>query len=110
MEDDEELEQIRRRKLQELEDEYAQQELVQEQLEQLEAQKQMLLRKILTPEARERLATLKMARPEYSALIERQLIMMAQSGRIRGQIDDRLFKQILQKLLPKKREIRIERR
>jgi len=111
MGDDEELEELRRRKLQEL---TVQQEQVSEAKERqvaLESQRQAILRGILTPDARERLGRLKTAYPQIAASVESQLIMLAQSGRLGNQrIDDDTLRQILEKVVPQKREIRIERR
>jgi programmed cell death protein 5 len=42
--------------------------------------------------------------------VENQLIMLVQSGRITQQIDDYTLRQILRKIMPQKREIKIERR
>lgn len=108
--DDEVLEAIRKRKLEELQLRQQQQALAEQQATELEAQKQMILRQILTPEARERLGRLKIARPDLAVTVEQQLIMQAQSGRLNTKIDDNLLKQILSKLMPEKREIKIERR
>jgi programmed cell death protein 5 len=111
MGDDEELEELRHRKLQELQ---VQQEQVSEAKERqaaLESQRQAILRGILTPEARERLGRLKTAYPQVAASVESQLIMLAQSGRLGNQrIDDETLRQILEKVVPQKREIKIERR
>jgi programmed cell death protein 5 len=111
MGDDEELEELRRRKLQEL---TVQQEQVSEAKERqaaLDSQRQAILRGILTPESRERLGRLKTAYPQVAASVESQLIMLAQSGRLGNQrIDDDTLRQILEKVVPQKREIKIERR
>jgi len=108
--EDAELEELRRRKLAELQRQRDQQSFAEEQSKQVEAQRQALLRQILTPEARERLGTVKMAYPEVARVVEDQLIMLVQSGRIDQQIDDATLKQILRRVAPKKREITIERK
>jgi programmed cell death protein 5 len=110
MSDQDELELIRQRKLQEMMARQQEAALREEQARELEAQKQSVLRQILTPEARLRLSNLKMARPELAEAVENQLILLAQSGRIHQQIDDDTLKQLLQRIVPKKREIKIERR
>ena len=70
---------------------------------------QSVLRQILTPEARERLARVRIAHPEEGSAVEQQLVMLAQSGRLNGVIDDATLQQILRKLLPDRREIKIKR-
>lgn len=108
--DDEELEAIRRRKLAELQ-QYQDQAVAQQQMrEQQMAQRQTILRQILTPEARERLGRIELAYPELADSIENQLIALAQSGRVQRAIDDATLKQILERVMPKKRDIKIERR
>ena len=106
---DDELEAIRRRRLDELQ---RQQMEVDEhdQMAELEAQKQSVIRQILTPEARERLNRLKMTRADLVNQIESQLILLAKSGRVRGKIDDAQLKKLLSKAMPKKRDIQITRR
>jgi len=110
MAEDDELEVLRQRKLQELQVQAQQQAAVQEQQKRLDAEKQMLMRQLLTPEARERLANLRMTRPDVVESVENQLIMLVQAGRITNQIDDYTLRQILRKVMPQKREIKIERR
>jgi programmed cell death protein 5 len=110
MSDQEELDAIRQRKVQELVARQQQAVVEEEQTKQMEAQRQLVLRQILTPEARERLANLRIARAEVAGAVEDQLIMLAQSGRINQQIDDATLKELLRKIVPKKREIKIERR
>jgi programmed cell death protein 5 len=110
MPDEDELEALRQRKLQELQMQAQQEAVAREQAKQVDAQKQMLMRQLLTPEARERLANLRMTRPDIVESVENQLIMLVQAGRITQQIDDYTLRQILRKVMPQKREIKIERR
>ncbi len=107
---DDELEAIRRRKLAELQ-QAQEQTLAQQQMrEQAQAQRQLILRQILTPEARERLGRIELAYPELKESIENQLIALAQSGRVQKMIDDATLRQILERVMPRRRDIKIERR
>jgi len=108
--EDAELEQLRRRKMAELLRQQEAQAMAQEQQKQIEDQRQIIMRQILTPQARDRLATLKMAYPDIARLVEDQLIGLVQAGRINQQVDDATLKEILRRVAPKKREISIERK
>jgi programmed cell death protein 5 len=113
MTSDEELEALRRKRLAELQmqlESEQQAEEVRRRNAEIQAQRQAVLRAILTPEARERLAALRMTRPELVAEVEQQLFILAQQGRINRQIDDSTLKDLLARLVPRKREINIERR
>lgn len=92
---DEELEEIRRRKLLELQARLEEERRRRELLEKREAQKQIILRRILTPKARERLNNIKLVKPELAAALEEQLIVLANSGRIEVPITDETLKSIL---------------
>jgi programmed cell death protein 5 len=105
--DDRELDEIRRRRLEELQ---AQQAQSTEEIAEVKARRQTLLRQILTPEARERLNSIRLTRPEFADAVESQLIALYQSGRLRGQITDGQLKKLLQQITPKKQEIKIRRR
>jgi len=110
---DEELDKLRKKKLQELQEQAAIQEQMEDQEEQqkqLDEQKKAILRAILTNEARERLGRIKIARPEMAESIENQLIMVAQSGKLKNKINDEELRMLLSKILPKKRDIKIKRR
>lgn len=110
MADDTELDALRQRKLQELQVRAQHEAVAQEQSRQLDAQRAMLMRQILTPEARERLSNLRMTRPDLVEHVENQLVMLVQSGRVTDKIDDYTLRQLLRRIMPAKREIKIERR
>ncbi|MCD6489000.1 MAG: DNA-binding protein [Desulfurococcales archaeon] len=102
---DEELEMIKRRKLMEL-----QRRLQEEERQrQIRLQKEILLRRILAPKARERLANLRLVKPELATVIEDQLIALAQAGRIRIPISDEELKEFLVRIYEQThRETRIK--
>jgi len=109
MSEEEEFEELRRRRMLEL-----QRRLVQEQQrvqaeQQIEMQKQAILRRILTSDARQRLTNLKMVKPEFAEQLELQLIQLAQQNKINIPMTDEQLKEILQKLQSQRREIKIRR-
>src|SRR5438552_14721850 len=108
--DEDELDAIRRRKMAELQQAQVQAAAEQQYRDQQQAQRQQILRQILTPEARERLGRIELAYPERKENIENQLIALAQSGRVQRMIDDPSLRQILERVIPRKRDIKIERR
>ncbi|MFC2154719.1 DNA-binding protein [Candidatus Altiarchaeota archaeon] len=85
-----------------------QQQLSQEQ--EIEAQIKHIVTQILTPEARERLANIRVARPSYARQIEILLIQLAQAGKLPGKITDQQLKEILGRFSQKRRETTIERK
>jgi programmed cell death protein 5 len=76
-----------------------------------EAQKQNIMRRLLTPEARLRLANIKMVRPEFGQQLELELVQIAQGGRVPLPITDEQLKRLLVQLegQQKKRDISIRR-
>jgi programmed cell death protein 5 len=109
MGEEEELEEIKRKKIAQLQREQQSSVTEDAMKEQADQQRSAVMRQILTPEARERLARIKIAKPDFVEQVENQLIMLAQSGQLRGMVDDQTLVQILEKLTPKKREINIKR-
>jgi len=108
------IEAIRKKKLRELQQQqqqaFSQEDLEEAQQKEYEDQKKMILRAILTDDARERLGRIKAARPELAENLENQLIMLAQSGRLKNKINDEQLRELLAKIIPKKRDITIRRR
>lgn len=107
---DEELQELRRKKLAALQRQMTDEQKSAQTEQQMEQQKQALLRSILTPEARQRLANLKMVRPDFTDQLELQLIQLAQQGKVPVPLGDEQLKKILVQLQGRKRETTITRR
>lgn len=68
------------------------------QKEQQTLMKNSILAQLLDQNARARLNTLKISKPEKAEMVEQMIIQMAQSGRIGGKLDDQQFRQVLESL------------
>lgn len=77
--------------------------------EQVSAQKDMLLKQILSGEARLRLNNVKMVKPELANLVENYLLGLASQGKTQGQITDDQLKQILMSAQQPKKDFKINR-
>ncbi len=103
------IEQIRKQKLGDVQ---RQQQSAEEQdftQQQLEGAKKTILQRFLTKEARERLATVRIANPKLAEHIEVGLFEAAQSGQIQGQITEEQLKDILNRATGAKKDFRIIR-
>ena len=115
--DDAELAELRRRKVQQMQEmqasdamnaqAYAAQDA---EMRRRDAERSEILRRILTPDARERLGRIRLAKPEVAASVEQQLIALAASGRLQRAVDDATLRSLLERIAPDRREIRITRR
>ncbi|HHI00663.1 MAG: DNA-binding protein [Thermotogae bacterium] len=109
----EDIEEIRKKKLLELQKRLAEQqkeeeERVRQEME-LEAQLNAIMKQILTPEARERLARVKLVRPELARQVELILVQLYQAGQITERITDEKLKRILAQIDARtRREFRIK--
>ncbi|MBW3583806.1 MAG: DNA-binding protein [Euryarchaeota archaeon] len=114
MSEDDELEALRRRRMAELQRQQssgqAEAQEAQRRRAEEEAQKEAVLRAVLDQEARERLSNIRMARPDQAEVLERQLVLLAQSGRLRGKLTDQDLKALLARLFPPQRDINIQRK
>lgn len=108
MYNDEELEAIRQRKLAQLQEQQVASQAQEEQQATLEAQKQSILRQILTEKARQRLANVKLVRPQVAEAVELRLIQIAQQGGVKENINDEQLKEILRKIQGQKRETKVD--
>lgn len=107
---DEELEELKKRRMLELQQQQGEKERQAQMQQELEAQKRAILRQILTPEARERLNRIKIVKPELAEAVELQLIQLAQAGQLGNVLTDDQLKTILRRLTDKQRDIKITRK
>jgi len=114
MSNEEDIEDLREKKLQELQDradgEQGQAEAEQARQESAEAQKKAMLRQHLTDGARKRLNTVKMSKPEFGEQVEQQVLALARSGRVQGRIDEDQMKELLSELKPDSKSFNVKRR
>ena len=72
-------------------------------------QKEMMLKQILSPDARLRLNNIRMVKPDLAGLVENYLLNLTTQGKITGQISDDQLKQILLSTQQPKRDFKINR-
>ncbi len=81
-----------------------------EQDAQLAAQKELILKQILSSDARLRLNNVRLVKPDLANLVENYLINMASQGKFNSQISDDQLKQILMSMQQPKRDFKINRK
>jgi len=73
------------------------------------AYRENIMRIALTSEARQRLANIRMVKPQIAQTIEEYIVQMAASGKLKRTIDDEQLKDLLGSIQGKKREFTIKR-
>ena len=76
---------------------------------QLKAQKEMMLKQVLSGDARLRLNNVRMVKPELADLVENYILNLSVQGKISGHISDEQLKQILSSAQQPKRDFKINR-
>ena len=113
MSEEKDLENIRKRKLEELQQRALQQQYAEQQQQEYESKKYLIMRKILSPEGRQRLENIRMVKPQFAEQIELQLIQLYQAGRLTGAIplQDKAFKKLLEQIssMDKKKNYKIKK-
>ena len=100
MSDEEQLENIRKKKLEQLKQQAIQQQLAKQQQKEFENKKYQIMRLILSQEGRQRLENIRMVKPQFAEQIELQLIQLFQAGRLKGAtpLPDKAFKKLLEQI------------
>ena len=81
----------------------------QEKDSQLKAQKEMMLKQVLSADARLRLNNVRMVKPDLADLVENYILNLSVQGKISGQISDEQLKQILASAQQPKRDFKFNR-
>ena len=81
----------------------------QEKDSQLKAQKEMMLKQVLSADARLRLNNVRMVKPDLADLVENYILNLSVQGKITGQISDEQLKQILLSVQQPKRDFKFNR-
>ena len=81
----------------------------QEKDSQIKAQKEMLLKQVLSSDARLRLNNVRMVKPDLADLVENYILNLSVQGKISGQISDDQLKQILSSAQQPKRDFKFNR-
>jgi programmed cell death protein 5 len=105
--DDRELEKITKRRESELLEAIRRKEVEEEKRKAEEEKKKALARIVFSTEARQRLANLRLVKPQLVEQLETYLIALAQQGKLPVPLDDETLKKILYQLIREKRETKI---
>jgi len=81
----------------------------QEKDSQLKAQKEMMLKQVLSSDARLRLNNVRMVKPDLADLVENYILNLSVQGKISGQISEEQLKQILSSAQQPKRDFKFNR-
>jgi len=74
-----------------------------EEMKKIEELKKMIMKKILSKEALERLGRIRLVKPELAMQLELYLVQMYQQGKLRKEISDQELKLILSSLTTRKK-------
>ena len=75
----------------------------------LKAQKEIMLKQVLSGDARLRLNNVRMVKPDLADLVENYILNLSVQGKISGQISDEQLKQILSSAQQPKRDFKFNR-
>lgn len=67
-------------------------------------QRRLLLNQVMTPEAREKLANIRLVKPERADRVENMIISALQSGQLSGRINEEQVKSLLETVVEQTRK------
>ena len=105
-----EIEEIRQQKANELRQRMEEQKKAEEQDGEMEAKIDLMLKTILSPEAKQRIGNVRLVNKEVYLQAAQTLIYLAQSNKLKEKISDIQLKQLLAKISGRKKEIKIKRK
>lgn len=106
---DDELAELRRQRMMQMQQQQMAEQNEAQRQQEMQAQIHSVLVQVMEPEARERLNTIRITKPEFAASIEQQIVALAQSGRLRQKITDEQLKELLTQIIPQKKDFNIRR-
>lgn len=104
-----ELNQLKEQRLEELRQKLAQQQGEETKIQLAEQRIELLLKKILSPEAKARLKNVKLVNQELYWTTVQQILLLYRTGKIHGTVTEGQVRELL-KLLSRKHEIKIKRK
>jgi len=104
-----EEDEIREKKLSELKKKYAEQQQNEKETAEAENRLDLVLRQVLEPEAKSRLSNVKLVNRELYLKATQAIVYLVNNGRVSGKISDAQLKNLLEQMIPRKKEISIRR-
>jgi DNA-binding TFAR19-related protein (PDSD5 family) len=104
------LEEIKQRKLQELQEKLAMQQQEQAQFQQQVEMIETVAKQHLDSQAISRFGNIKAAHPEKAIQVAAVIAQGVQTGQIQGKLPDAHFKELLMRITPQKQETKIVRK
>jgi programmed cell death protein 5 len=104
------IEEIKNQKREELKKKLEAQKEAEKQQEVIETQVEVMLKQILSPEAKTRLANVKLVNKDLWLNVSQSLIYLVKSGKINRRIEDTELKRLLAEVSGRKKQIKIKRK
>lgn len=103
------LEEAREKKLSELKQKMFEENQKEQQASEVREKLDLILRQVLEPNAMSRLANVKLVNQELYLKTVQAIVYLANNGKLSGKVSDVQLKNLLEQLVPRKKEISIRR-